>query len=65
MRLVQDQVWSKAGMCDVRIPVLTWPGLDHEEDNSRKEKRDAVEIHNSVGGPGFRGRGHCPAVIQV
>ena len=56
--------WSKAGMCDVWIPVLSCPGLDHEEGNSRQEKRDTVEIHNSVGGPGFCGR-HRPAVIQV
>ena len=62
--LVQDQVWSKAGMYDVRIPVLTCPGLDHGERNSRQEKRDTVEIHNSVGGPGFCGR-HRPAVMQV
>ena len=34
-------------MWDVRILVLTGPGLDHEEGNSRQEKRD----HNSVGGP--------------
>ena len=51
-------------MCDVRIPVLTCPGLDHEEGNSIQEKRDTVEIHNSVGGSGFRGR-HRPAVIEV
>ena len=36
-------------MCDVRILVLTGPGLDHEEGNSRQEKRDTVEFHNSVG----------------
>ena len=29
-----------------------------------KRRGDTVEIHNSVGGPGFRG-GNCPAVIQV
>ena len=64
IRLVQDQVWSKAGMYDVRILVLAGPGLDHEEGNNRQEKRDMVEFRNSVGGPGFRRR-HCPADIQV
>ena len=26
-------------------------GLGHEEGNSRQEKRDKVEFHNSAGGP--------------
>ena len=51
-------------MCDVRILVLTGPGLDHEKDNSRQEKRDPMEFHNSAGG--FRiCRRHCLVVIQV
>ena len=51
-------------MCYARIPVLTFPGLGNEESNSKQEKRDTMEIHNSVGGPGFSGR-HCCAGIQV
>ena len=38
-------------MRDVGIPVLTVLGLGHEEGNSRQEKRDKVEFHNSAGGP--------------
>ena len=37
-------------MCNVRIIILTGHGLDHEEDNSREERRDTVEFNNSVGG---------------
>ena len=51
IRLVRDQVRSKAAMCDVRILVLTGPGLDHEEGNSRQEKRDTMKFLNSAGGP--------------
>ena len=29
-------------MCEVRILVLTGPGLDHEEGNSTKENRDTA-----------------------
>ena len=47
IRLVQ--VGSKAGICNVRILILTGHGLDHEEDNNRQEKRDTMEISNSVG----------------
>ena len=50
IRLVQDKVGSKVGLCNVRIIILTGHGLDHEEDNSREERRDTVEFNNSVGG---------------
>ena len=33
-------------MCNVRILILTGHGLDHDEDNSRQEKRDMVELNN-------------------
>ena len=36
-------------MFNIRIPILTGHGLDHEEDNSRQEKKDTVEFNNSVG----------------
>ena len=41
-------------MRDVGIPILTVLGLGHKEGNSRQEKRDKVEFHNSAGGPRFR-----------
>ena len=37
-------------MCNVRILILDVYGLDHEEDNNRREKRDTVELNNSVRG---------------
>ena len=49
--LVYNQVWGRTGLPDVRIPILTVLGLGHEKDNSRQEKRDKVEFHNSAGGP--------------
>ena len=45
------QVWSKAGVCDVRILILTGLRLDHEGGNSSQEKRNTVGFHNSAGGP--------------
>ena len=51
IRLVYDQVWGKTGVRDVRFPILTVLGLGHEEGNSKQEKRDKVEFHNSTGGP--------------
>ena len=50
IRLVQDLVRSKAGMCNVRILILNGHELDHEEDNNRQEKRDTVEFNNSMRG---------------
>ena len=35
-------------MCNFRILIITGHELDHEEDNSRQEKRDTVEFNNSV-----------------
>lgn len=34
-------------MCNFRILIITGHELDHEEDNSRQEKRDTVEFNNS------------------
>ncbi len=37
--MVQDQVWSKAGVCDVRILILTCLGSEHERGNNRQVRR--------------------------
>ena len=38
--MVYDQVWSKTGVHDVGVPILTVLGFGHEEGNSRQEKRN-------------------------
>ena len=42
---------SKAGVCDVRILILTGLRLDHEGGSSRQEKRNTVKFHNGARGP--------------
>ena len=44
-------IWSKAGNCDVRTLILTGPGLDYKEDNSRQGKSDSMEFHISARRP--------------
>ena len=34
-------------VCDVGIPILTVLGFGHEKGNSKQEKKDKVEFHNS------------------
>ena len=52
--VTSDWFMIKSGIkwvCDVGIPVLTVLELGHEKGNSRQEKRDKVEFHNSARGP--------------
>ena len=52
--VTSDWFMIKSGVkwvCDVGIPVLTVLGMGHEKGNSRQEKRDEVEFHNSARGP--------------
>ena len=47
------------------IPILTVPGLGHEEGNSRKERRDKVEFHNRAGGPYAPSQKACGALQRL
>ena len=52
IRLVYDQVWGKTGVRDAGflfLLCLDWVMI--EEGNSKQEKSDKVEFHNSTGGP--------------
>ena len=55
---------SKAGLCDVRILILTGHRLGHEEDKSRQKKRDTMELYDGDGRPRFWKR-YCTTVAQV
>ena len=47
--VIDKKVRGKTGLCDVRLVIPTGHRLGYEEENSRQEKRDTIEVHNSVG----------------